>query len=256
MSAENVCPRRRFGRCEAEAPVLVWRLRPGDVIDAGLLDAAASRGADLVLLDAGATPPASSSCRWLVGASVAEAQDRSPTRLLRLLDQLGTSVLGLVLQGATPGQVKAGRAVDRIARLRADRGLPLWCIEAPDDALDTEWLIENTPAHGILLGYHRRNQSAGFRALTAASELGVAAIAIPGFDNDPRTLIDEVRFLVSDHRVTCVSVPVPGRVEQADQLIRAARSPISERERGELWHAYRTTNPEPKRPRHGHVIDE
>lgn len=253
MSADPPVVSRHFGRCEVAVPPLAWRLVAGRVHDASLLEEAASRGADLCLLDADAAPPDEPGCRWLLGVTVDEAQSRPTPRLLRLLDQLGPRVLALVLQGATTAQVKAGRAVDRLARLRQDRGVPLWCLEAPDSVLDVEWMIENTPAHGVIIRHDSREQSASFRALDSARELGVAVLASPSPSLCP---VEEVRFLSADPRVTSVVLPLPESPSRVGGLIQAARSPMSAEQRESSWQAYRAAHPAPRRPRHGHALDE
>jgi hypothetical protein len=173
--------------------------------------------------------------------------------VLGLLDCLGTRAIGLVLQGASTGQIKAGRAVDRLSRLRQERGLPLWCIEAPDSVLDAEWLIENTPTHGVLLRYDRLDQSAAFRALKSASDLGVAVIARP---SPTQAITEDVRFLIGDAQVASILLPMPDSLASLDDVLAAARSPMTDEQRDLLWQSYRAAHPEPQRPRHGHVPDE
>lgn len=193
--------------------------------------------------------------RLLLGMTVEETQARVATRVIGWLDRLGPRVVGLVLQGVSTGQIKAGRAVDRLSRLRRDRGLPLWCIEAPDNVLDAEWLIENTPTHGVILRYDASDQSAAYRALQSASDLGVAVIAAPVV-SPTQSAMEAVRFLTGETRVTSILLPLPESSEALDELLAAIFRPMSDEQRASLWRSYRDAHPEPKRPRQGHAIDE
>ncbi|HMO24769.1 MAG TPA: hypothetical protein PKB10_00720, partial [Tepidisphaeraceae bacterium] len=169
-------------------------------------------------------------------------------------------VIWVLLQHADSGQIKAGRAVDRIMRLRDPLGARLLAIDAADTPI-AEWLVDHSPAHAVVLPYGLSDQSAGWRLLDAASELGVSLFAHPGkpstrwIDPDPSAESD-LSFIASNPRIACAVIELPVSPDALDALLAAAFRPMSADESGQWIARYRARHAAPARRRHGHAPDE
>lgn len=267
MAAESsrpTLPRRTFGRLGLAVPPVLWHVTAPT--DPSLVSAAVSLGADAFWIDADATHvPSAPPATWFVGVSLEEATRADPTRLLAILDQLpGRRAVGVVLQHAAAAQLKAGRAIDRLQRLRQAGRFDALVLEAATTA-DAEWMTDNTPAHAIVAAYDLADQSAGWRVLASAAELGVAILATRSPETEAAhawlaphapTPASLDGFRLADPRVTMAAEAFPASLDRLDAIAAAALTPMSDSERDEWTARYRAVHAEPKRSRTGHPPDE
>jgi hypothetical protein len=252
-------PTRPLPRAEIECPPIVWRVTSA-VMDPGVLGRCLEIGADVFIADCDAGQVEAAAGKWIIGidADTAAAMDVDDTSAQ--LRSRSATVVGVLLQHAESGQIKSGRAVDRIMRLRDALGARLLAIEAADTGM-AEWLVDHSPAHAVLLPYDLADQSAGWRLLDSASELGVGLFArrseppIPWIDAAPA---DErsLGFVAADRRIACVVVDLTTSIASLDSLVSAVRSPMSPEDSAEWIARYRALHPAPARRRHGHAPDE
>jgi hypothetical protein len=82
----------------------------------------------------------------------------------------------VLVRGAEPDQLKAGRIYQKLSALKDEGFADLLLLECTD-ALAAEWVCDNTPIHGIVIPFSRHHLAARYRLFTAAAAAGVGLIA-------------------------------------------------------------------------------
>lgn len=252
-------PTRPLPRVDLLCPPIVWHV-VGSSIDPAVLGRCLEIGADWFIADCDAGDLNCNTGKWIIGidADAAAALDIHDATV-RLRDRFA-AVVGVLLQHAESGQIKSGRAVDRIMRLRDTLGARLLAIEAADTGM-AEWLVDHSPAHAVLLPYDLADQSAGWRLLDSAGELGVGLFArrseppmswIDAAPTDERSLA----FVAAERRIASAVVELPTSIAALESLVSAVRNPMSPEDSAEWVARYRAMHPAPARRRHGHAPDE
>jgi hypothetical protein len=240
---------RILGRTALPVAPVVWRI--SDHAPADVLRALAEAGASWLVVDAGADDQLLDAlARHLPGfpAVIAMQADQLTPRaalwLSRRLDRLSLQrAVGLLVQDATPGAIKAGGPFHRLIQLR-ERGLAQTFWLEAEDAATAEWMVENTPAHAVCLPFSISGQSAGYRVLPAAAAMGVALVARSG-----DTAADNLSFIAGTAAITSMLIDLPPTLDELGRIVRAVSSPTADARRQQIEQAYRAANPEPPRPR-------
>ncbi len=265
-------PLRVFGRTARHVSPIIWRAGPRGLstpnapslasmlADAGLntffIDSAISTES-MASIFAKPWFPGSAGALW-VGVDLETILGQGDVSIDDRMNELpGKRCAAVVLQEVTANDLKTGRPYQRFSRLLDEGRADLLILEAGDTA-QAEWMIENTAAHGILLRYDPFDQSARYRALTAANELGMGIIAAAsdtpaGFT--PDTPIDASmrrRFALADAEVASALAILPADEESLLRQVGDYASPLGTSERDALWQAYQRQVPEPKKPHGGH----
>ncbi|HTW95357.1 MAG TPA: hypothetical protein VMD30_11215 [Tepidisphaeraceae bacterium] len=236
---------RHLGRTEIEIPPIIWRI--DEKFDRQMLDAA---GGEWVYAPAGSYRAELHGLKVLLGVEADALRPRSNAAVeYRLKELMLTHCTAIVLQGASADDVKTGWPFHRLIPLREQNLAQLVIVETLD-ALEAEWLVENSPAHGILVPFGQRNMSAAFRLLDAAKEVGTAILATPpalGREN-----ATDLQLRLSDDRIAAAVEPLPQTNAELMRIREALNSPLSDEVRAELWNDYSSRIPPPPPLRSGH----
>ncbi len=143
----------------------------------------------------------------------------------------GSGVDVLALWVEQPQDLKAGAMLQTMFDLRHEgltRHIGLVC----EDPRGAEWLAMNTAARVVGFTYHLADQAAGYRAISAAADHGMACLAIGVDDRDDQA----VRFAMGQ---SAHALPVLGTAP------RAGLRPMTHEETRESWQGYRATHDAP-----------
>lgn len=254
-------PTRPLGRSGIEIPIVVWELSAGARASSEVLNQIAPTQATWLIVPAELTNSESTALRetlssvkaeWsLVLSLPAEAIRPRTSRLVEdCLSRLGQGgFAGLWLHDLTPNDAKAGWPFHRVSQLRQRQQVNWSFVECPDTAI-AEWMVEHSPAHAITVPFSLADQSAKYRILPAAAELGTAILTRP----DAHTP-EELRFLASEEQLTAMVLPLPPSIDATHSIAQALVHPLPPQERSDLWADYQRRVPPPPKPRSGHPPD-
>ena len=262
-----------FGRTDRAVPPVWWRLwgdRPAAVEP--MVKRTAESGADWFVLPASCPlnalqqwgqalrAAAGSAAHVVVGVNSGDLHTKAMKPVYARLDALhGLRCEALILESLSLAEVKAGRPFHRFARLR-DEGRVNYCIaSSADDFAAAEWMVEHTPAHGILATFGLEDPTLKYRVLDAARELGTAIIARrpdgnTAVWNPPRPIAagGSISFALSHPAVTAVVEDLPESEQSLRDCLTAATQPMDEPSAGEWWEAFQHEVAPPPKPRGGH----
>lgn len=157
--------------------------------------------------------------------------------LIKWLEALGRDRIDLVgLEVDEIRDLKAGGLVQPLVDARA-RGQIGQFGFVGETANDAEWLALNSSGRFIITAYSLKEQAAGYRAMAAAREYGMAVIAEPESETsqqDPRTS----GFAIAQAR-HALSIRT--------RLLASSIEPMSEEDCELAWEAYSSEYPEPEK---------
>jgi hypothetical protein len=245
---------------------VLWELSLDAVAFADVLAHVAAAGADWFFIPAtvaaGDVPLLVERLRSLpsanvvLGVTAAEFVSRTRRAEVERLDALRPlRCAAMLVQSAGPSEMKSGGPFHRLNNLR-NAGRCDFVFAEAETVADGEWMIGNTPAHAVVLPFGVADQTARFRVLAAAEELGTAVIVrtphAAAWDAPKLDRAAELAFALSHPAVAMVVEPLPvGRVEASGSLAAASRL-ISDAERDEIWKRFRAVVKEPPKPRGNH----
>jgi len=267
-------PLRSLGRVDRLVPPLIWQIDgpvapPAEVLRACRQAAdwwfiPASLGLDAIGVWMNAMSRAGDAPATVVlGVDVADTLGRGTDAIERRLAVAasgGARTDAVMLQGAGPSALKAGRPFHRLAQLR-DRGrINLIFLEA-DDVAAAAWMVEHTPAHAVCVPYGLADLSAQFAVLPAARELGTAVVAIeprqPAWTTGASAArYTDLSYVLGQPDVTAAMEPVPPRVDDLRAVLATARDPMSSDQRARWWAQFQhAVGPPPAAARGAHPPD-
>jgi hypothetical protein len=150
----------------------------------------------------------------------------------------------VILDDATPTELKGGRLFHRLSQLRDEELTSLLILSAPD-SLAAEWMVENTAAHGVIVPFSRADQSAGFRVLDKATDVGCALLA-------RAKDLEDIRLILAEPRITVAIIPAPASEVELEELERIVRAGPDTAYRDEEWEKYRASHEPPAKLRSSH----
>lgn len=260
---------RPLGRSSEPVPPVIWTFTDASAAAPREVSAAAaSAGADWAIVPATLNSEAvaahralAASFQLIIGIDPAALMHRASRPLEDRLALLGRDrCAGVMLQDVSRDQLKAGRPFHRLYKLRDAGKLRLIFLDA-DTVADAEWLIDNTPAHAIGIPFGIADQTAAYRVLAAAAEMGTAILSRTPetalwTPNPPATLEDDVAFRAATPGVCSIIEPLPTTAEALDARIKLIAHSTAAPARPDWWEGYQSAVPAPPKPRRGHPADE
>ncbi len=200
-------------------------------------------------------PQKPGSCRLILGVSVHDLEARKAQSARERVTATGAHpVDAMMLEAASLGELKAGRAFQRLSKLRQQGSVRDLFLGAGEIA-EAQWMIENTPAHAVMLPFGLADQTAAFTALGTAMELGTAVLARrPTVARWSGAEVDDARdvsFRIATRTVTALVESLPASVASLNHLLGFCRS-MPEQERLEWWSRFKAEVPPPPKARSGH----
>jgi hypothetical protein len=261
---------RQLGRSRRPVPLLLWRLSKQAIASpepTATFRACAQAGAAAFFIPAdlprsllerlgmilAAVPGAWQPFVGLLGETL---EARGDDTLADRLATLGMSrCRGIVVEEVSSAQIKAGRVFHRLMRLRDRRLTELFLLDTENPA-EAQWMLANTPAHGVCVPYGLLDQTIAFGVLAPATELGMAIVATPV--TAPRWLPpeeigpeDDLAFVAGEAAVASIMRPFPQDEQHLQRMLRAVCQPMPEGSRARWWASYQAAVPAPpKLPRH------
>jgi hypothetical protein len=175
------------------------------------------------------------------------------TRVVQPLDDklaaLGVKrCAGVMIESPTSLGVKAGWPFHRLSQLR-DRGVTSQFWVDVSDVQDAEWLVENTPAHAVVIGYGIADQAAKYRLLKSANDMGVAVVGkgVQGGDD-----MEDVRLRSGEPGLTTQIIDLPTDLTGLGRVLEVMQMDMTPAELNSAWEAYAKDHPEPPRPKGAH----
>ena len=183
--------------------------------------------------------------KLVVPVAAASLESRKGRAVETYLEAVGVDGCeAVLLEGATPGDVKAGGVFHRLARLR-ENGVVGWFMISAADYPEAEWMVHHSPAHAVCLPFGLGDMTAKYRVLEDAENYGTGVIARAVEQRvwDPAySAADDVAFAAGE--VTSVLVSIGRAREVLDGLAR----PMNERARADWWERFKTVVGEPAKP--------
>ncbi|HEX2973031.1 MAG TPA: hypothetical protein VHP11_11905 [Tepidisphaeraceae bacterium] len=257
-------PSRWLPRAQRPIPPLIWELpASADAIPASLLPLLASAATTWFLLPRSVPQSALadlSRCLAPLGQAVRlviaiNADQLQPRRSSIVQDRLApfsrSTCEAVLLQDASPSDVKAGSPFHRLTQLR-DRGLTsLFFIDAPDHA-SAEWMLDHSPAHAVALSFGLADQTAKYRLFDDAIGFGTGLLARPPYQliwhpDSPIDLPLNIAFTLGESAITALLLPLPSTPQDLQCLLDAAAHPMPEPHRELWWDRFARQVPPPPR---------
>lgn len=250
-----------LGRTNTPVPPVIWRVG-GTPIDPAAMRQSLQAGADWIYVpsdtdDAWLAQAAQQLApveKWsiLLGMTAGGLHARAAKWVEARLAVLGLrGCAGILIESADPGQIKSGGPFHRLMQLR-DRGLAELSLVEARDGPTAEWLVDNTPAHAVVLPFGLRDQSARYRIFESAMELQVGLIAVPPVSPvwtppEPASAEPELAFVAAQPAIAAVLQPMPADVDALQRTLGAVAQPMGDEERERWWSAFqRDVRPPPK----------
>ncbi len=271
MKTRRLVP-RVLGRTQRLVPPVIWEIDSRESCGREVLERCAQAQANWFFAPAGVGEEAlrafverhpSSQCgpaeaySLVLGVEPDHLLGREMREVVKRLEAVGRRECDAVmLQSASPAELKSGRAFHQLSKMR-DGGMTQSVFLFTESVSDAEWLVENTPAHGVALPYGLLDQTAMFRVLEAADEMGTAVMSCRPREAvwEPEGLHStetDLSFRVAAPGVTSVVEPLPGTVEELDRMLEAVSRPMAVSERSRWWEQFQQRVSPPPKPRLGH----
>ena len=243
---------RKLGRTEVRVPTLIWRLTGPP--DPDMLRACTEASTTWAYIPH-ATPlntvraAAMDGWSYVIGVEMEALRTRVVQPLEEKLSSLGARQCAAVMvESPTSMGVKAGWPFHRLSQLR-DRGVTSQFWVDTDDVQVAEWIVEQTPAHAVVVGYGHADQAARYRLFNAARDMGVAVIGKPlGREMN----LEDVRLCSSEPGLTTQMIDLPNDLPTLNRLLEAMQMDLTGPELDAAWDAYAKAHSEPPRPKGAH----
>ena len=249
--------RRRLGRAEREIAPVIWEIDESVAgVDEGLLRTMAREGASWFVgprtLDDTAREQmkrvrlaTGEEMRLIVPVAAESLVSRKGRPVERYLEAVGIDRCeAVLLEGATPGEVKAGGVFHRLSRLR-ENGVVGWFAVSAEDYAEAEWMVHHSPAHAVCLPFGLGDMTAKYRVLEDARNYGTGVIARAverRVWDEGHSIAEDVAFAVGE--ATSAIVPIG----KAREVMEVMRNPMSEEERAGWWERFKNVVGEPAKP--------
>ncbi len=230
---------RVFGRANVSVPAIWWQAGAANLLPR------AQKLSDWLIVHAGGGRAAPEEAQIAISVNTQKLLERNAKPVQDELSRLGRDRCeAVILDDATPTELKGGRLFHRFSQLRDNDVTSLLILSAPD-SLAAEWMVESTAAHGVVVPFSRDDQSAGFRVLDKAADVGCALLA-------RAKDYEDIRLLLAEPRIAVVIVPAPASEVELEELERIVRAGPDVAYRDEQWEKYRTTHEPPPKLRSSH----
>ena len=241
--------RRPIGTTNFSLPPIVWRVS-GSEPAAEILAALREVRWTTFFLPAGTHRPSwlQDADELIVGVSIDQLRRRGVPTIAA-----GGRCPAVMLERASGRLIKEGWPMHRLGRWRDHLAASLMGVMA-DDALEAEWLADNTPARLLFVPYGLDDLSADYRATAIAEEAGMAVVAMrpAAVWVSNASEADRLRFLFGEFAVTSVLLDLPRDVVELATVRDAIESPMPADER-EAWRSrFRAAVPPPAALSKGH----
>lgn len=261
---------RPLGHTGLSAPPIIWRADEPIGWNDRLLQACRRAGANWFFLPSDLADDdlhrfvqlqaiADEAFHILLGVTSEELKPRDSPDVRRRLSLL-RSCIGVILEDASPTELKAGRVFQRLSQLRDDGHIRLTAL-ATEDMAAAQWIVQNTAAQVVCAPYGLADQTAAFALLPLAAEIHTAFIAT----RPPRAiwplppgmaLESDVSFRIANERVTAQVESLPATTAELERMLEAVNQPMPAAEREEWWRRFAAHVPPPKKPRGNHPPEE
>ena len=254
--------KRILGRADRPVPPVLWELTAP--ADASVIAACAAVGADWFLVPAVvATPDIApivksllGSAKVVVGVTAADLVARTRRAEVERIDALRPlHCAAVMVQAAEPSEMKSGGPFHRINNLR-QQGLTEFVFAEAETVADAEWIIGNSPAHAVSVPFGIEDQTARFRVLAQAEELGTAILARRPTESvweaGEVSRAEDLAFVLSHPAVAMVIETLPASREDTTRVLEALSRPAREARRDEIWARFAARVKEPPKPRGNH----
>lgn len=265
MPADRLQP-RILGRTGQQIAPVIWQAAEHAIVSpaaAELLLDCAEAGANWILVPAGLATDLVARlgdllrhvhANWelIIGVGADELHIDEEF-LSQRLTALGTSRCDTVmLENASAEAIKSGRPFHRMMRLR-DHGILRHFAIAAERCADAEWFVNHTPAHAVSVPFGWLDQTAKYRVLSAAADLGVAIFAAPVAEaqwSPPEALgqQSQLSFVAAEPLVTAVLQRLPDTEPALDRVLSAINKPMPVEQHARWWGVYLQQVPEPAKP--------
>lgn len=249
--------RRRLGRAEREIAPVIWEIDGSAArVDEDLLGMMTRVGATWIVgprtLDVASSDQVrrvhaamGNEMKLIVPVTATSLESRKGRAVETYLEVVGvTGCEAVLLEGATPGDVKAGGMFHRLSRLR-ENGVVGWFIISAQDYAEAEWMVHHSPAHAVCLPFGLGDMTAEYRVLEDARNYGTGVIAraVEQRAWDERySLAEDVAFVTGE--ATAVMQPIG----KAREVLEGLRVPMSEETRSGWWGRFSKRVGEPAKP--------
>jgi len=257
-----VLSKRILGRTDRPVPPVLWEVTAP--ADAAVTELLAAAGAEWFLVPAtvatadiaaiAASLPRMASV--VVGVTAADLVARTRRAEVDRVDAIRPlKCAAVMVQAAGPSEMKSGGPFHRINNLRQQGKCDFVFAEA-ETVADAEWIIGNSPAHAVSVPFGIEDQTARFRVLEQAQELGTAIVARRVrervWEAGDVTRAEDLRFVLAHQAVAMVVEPLPFSREDASDVLQVLPRPISEGRREEWWARFAEKVKEPPKLRGNH----
>jgi hypothetical protein len=260
---------RILGRTERAVPPVLWELdvaRADGGSFADVLAIVAAAGADWFFIPHSVLtadiPLLADQLRALnranvvVGVAGDQLVSRTQRAEVERIDALGKlRCAAVMVQVASPSELKSGGPFHRLNALRQQGRCDFLFAEAQTVA-DAEWMVDSSPAHAVSLPFGIGDQTAAYRVMKSAEELGTALLArrpeAAVWNVAAPSPIEDLSFIVSHATATMVIEPLPIDRDEARDVLAALAKPMAEDARLDYWQRFSAAVREPAKPRGNH----